>query len=260
MLGLIWRAYVSPLARAWCPFGTKTFSTKTFSNATAASAKQRQMHEHDELAATLQHAQHETYNWQWNGPHSPAPQRHGWENTAEAQAHSSVPSQRVQAHQAHQQSEPAAQLADPPGAITTCEQQAKAIGGYRTSVTTWPNGTGFKKTFYKRTLPSPPATAFASEEGRKLFAEALAAGHTNGFFKLMEQFRYKDSQNCGHGFTAGVLLKNKRWVCKKGRGALQQPVVIHQQIHYVYGPFFLECSDQPSWARSLLFYSGACMF
>lgn len=49
--------------------------------------------------------------------------------------------------------------------------------------------TGYKKTFYKRKLPSPPAIEFSSPEGRQLFAEALAEGHMTGFFKLMEQFR-----------------------------------------------------------------------
>ncbi|KAF5828256.1 Phytochelatin synthase-domain-containing protein [Dunaliella salina] len=196
MLGLIWRAYVSPL-RTLCPYS----ATQTFSNATA-SAKQRKVHAHGEHAATLQHTQHEIYNWQWIGPHgSPGPKGHGQETSAAAQTHSTVPPQQAP------QPEPVPQQADSAtGATTTCEQEAKAVGGYKTGVTTWPSGTGFKKTFYKRTLPSPPATAFASEEGRKLFAEALAAGHTNGFFKLMEQFSTQDEPAfCGLASLAMVL-------------------------------------------------------
>lgn len=81
-----------------------------------------------------------------------------------------------------------------------------------------PIATGFKKTFYKRHLPSPPAIAFACTEGRQLFQEALAAGTMAGFFKLMEQFRcsglwapdggYQDqSAGCG----SGVLMGGGAW-------------------------------------------------
>ncbi len=69
------------------------------------------------------------------------------------------------------------------------EQLASPLGGFSTGVTTLSSGQGFKRTFYKRKLPSPPSTAFSSPEGRQLFAEALTNGHMGGFFKLMEQFR-----------------------------------------------------------------------
>lgn len=49
--------------------------------------------------------------------------------------------------------------------ITTSELTASKAGGYATGVTTLPTGHGFKKTFYKRKLPSPPAIEFASLEG-----------------------------------------------------------------------------------------------
>jgi hypothetical protein len=49
--------------------------------------------------------------------------------------------------------------------VLTSELQAATMGGFSTGVTTKPTGQGFKRTFYKRNLPSPPATAFASPEG-----------------------------------------------------------------------------------------------
>eukprot|EP00210_Caulerpa_lentillifera_P008478 g8088.t1 len=44
------------------------------------------------------------------------------------------------------------------------------------------------RTFYKRTLPSPPAIAFSSTEGIELFREALENGTALSFFKLSEQY------------------------------------------------------------------------
>lgn len=51
------------------------------------------------------------------------------------------------------------------GSITASERQASATGGFSTGVTTMATGQGFKKTFYKRKLPTPPSIAFASPEG-----------------------------------------------------------------------------------------------
>ncbi|KXZ56469.1 hypothetical protein GPECTOR_1g42 [Gonium pectorale] len=65
---------------------------------------------------------------------------------------------------------------------------------------------GFKKTFYKRKLPSPPAIEFSSKEGRQLFQEALLEGSMVGFFKLMEQFNTQDEPAfCGLASLAMVL-------------------------------------------------------
>ncbi|KAG2486905.1 hypothetical protein HYH03_014405 [Edaphochlamys debaryana] len=65
---------------------------------------------------------------------------------------------------------------------------------------------GFKKTFYKRKLPSPPAIEFSSSEGRQLFQEALLDGGMAGFFKLMEQFNTQDEPAfCGLASLAMVL-------------------------------------------------------
>uniref|UniRef100_A0A7R9VTY1 glutathione gamma-glutamylcysteinyltransferase n=1 Tax=Chlamydomonas euryale TaxID=1486919 RepID=A0A7R9VTY1_9CHLO len=65
---------------------------------------------------------------------------------------------------------------------------------------------GVKKTFYKRHLPTPPCTAFASPEGRVLFQEALADGTMAGFFKLMEQFSTQDEPAfCGLTSLSMVL-------------------------------------------------------
>ncbi|GLC33020.1 hypothetical protein PLESTM_000015300 [Pleodorina starrii] len=66
--------------------------------------------------------------------------------------------------------------------------------------------TGLKKTFYKRKLPSPPATEFSSPEGRQLFQEALLEGSMVGFFKLMEQFNTQDEPAfCGLASLAMTL-------------------------------------------------------
>ncbi|KAK9904893.1 hypothetical protein WJX75_005037 [Coccomyxa subellipsoidea] len=65
---------------------------------------------------------------------------------------------------------------------------------------------GVIKTFYKRHLPSPPATSFSSLEGKQLFAEALLDGTMEGFFKLIEQFRTQDEPAyCGLASLAMVL-------------------------------------------------------
>uniref|UniRef100_A0A0D9WKP5 Peptidase C83 domain-containing protein n=1 Tax=Leersia perrieri TaxID=77586 RepID=A0A0D9WKP5_9ORYZ len=42
---------------------------------------------------------------------------------------------------------------------------------------------------YRRVLPSPPAVEFASEEGKRLFAEALQGGTLQGFFNLISYFQ-----------------------------------------------------------------------
>jgi hypothetical protein len=55
----------------------------------------------------------------------------------------------------------------PPATVTNSELSAAREGGYMTGVTTKPTGHGFKRTFYKRHLPSPPSIAFASPEGRR---------------------------------------------------------------------------------------------
>ena len=54
------------------------------------------------------------------------------------------------------------------------------------------SGPAFKRTFYKRDLPSPPATAFSSPEGQQLLMQAMAEGSAAGFFTLMEQFSTQD--------------------------------------------------------------------
>lgn len=65
---------------------------------------------------------------------------------------------------------------------------------------------GIKKTFYKRKLPTPPAVAFSSAEGRSMFQEALAAGHMTGFFKLIEQYSTQDEPAfCGLSSLTMVL-------------------------------------------------------
>jgi glutathione gamma-glutamylcysteinyltransferase len=69
-----------------------------------------------------------------------------------------------------------------------------------------PPPTGVKKTFYKRKLPTPPATEFSSTEGRLLFAEALQQGTMTGFFKLVEQYSTQDEPAfCGLASIAMVL-------------------------------------------------------
>jgi len=59
--------------------------------------------------------------------------------------------------------------------------------------------------FYQRALPQTQV-AFASDEGRTLFREALAAGHMENYFFLAEQFRTQDEPTfCGLSTLAMVL-------------------------------------------------------
>ena len=60
--------------------------------------------------------------------------------------------------------------------------------------------------FHRRELPSPPAIAFSSEEGRQIFREALAEGYMEGYFLLAEQFRTQDEPAyCGLATLTMVL-------------------------------------------------------
>lgn len=59
--------------------------------------------------------------------------------------------------------------------------------------------------FYQRHLPQSQVP-FASDEGRRLFREALAAGHMENYFFLAEQFRTQDGPTlCGLATLAMVL-------------------------------------------------------
>jgi glutathione gamma-glutamylcysteinyltransferase len=61
------------------------------------------------------------------------------------------------------------------------------------------------RTHHKRALPSS-AIAFASPEGRQLFAEALATGGMVGYFPLAEQFHTQsDPAYCGLGSLVTAL-------------------------------------------------------
>lgn len=62
-----------------------------------------------------------------------------------------------------------------------------------------------EKTFYRRPLPSE-AIAFSSPEGRALFADALAKGGLDGYFRLAEQFHTQsDPAFCGLGSLVVAL-------------------------------------------------------
>nr|QCX35398.1 phytochelatin synthase 2 [Arundo donax] len=59
---------------------------------------------------------------------------------------------------------------------------------------------------YRRVLPSPPAVDFSSPEGKRLFAEALAAGTMEGFFSLVSCFQTQSEPAfCGLASLAVVL-------------------------------------------------------
>jgi phytochelatin synthase len=61
------------------------------------------------------------------------------------------------------------------------------------------------ETLYRRPLPSE-AIAFSSLDGRKVFAEALAAGGLEGYFRLAEQFHTQsDPAFCGLGSLVVAL-------------------------------------------------------
>ncbi|EGG14857.1 Phytochelatins synthase [Cavenderia fasciculata] len=63
----------------------------------------------------------------------------------------------------------------------------------------------FKPSFYQRPLPSH-LIAFSSDEGRKIFREALGDGHMEGYFSLSEQFvSQSDPAYCGLATLAMVL-------------------------------------------------------
>ncbi|XXQ34946.1 glutathione gamma-glutamylcysteinyltransferase [Plasmodiophora brassicae] len=62
------------------------------------------------------------------------------------------------------------------------------------------------KSFYRRTLPEPPAIAFSSAQGRQVFLRATQSGHMERFFPLCEQFRTQDEPSfCGISTLAMVL-------------------------------------------------------
>jgi len=71
-------------------------------------------------------------------------------------------------------------------------------------------------TFYRRPLPSD-ATEFASPLGRELFAEALASGGLDGYFRVAEQFHTQaEPQFCGLGslvvaLNALAIDPGRRW-------------------------------------------------
>ncbi len=61
------------------------------------------------------------------------------------------------------------------------------------------------QSIYRRPLPEE-LVAFASDEGRRLFREALATGHMENFFALAEQFHTQaDPAFCGLGSLVVVL-------------------------------------------------------
>ncbi|KAJ4726928.1 Phytochelatin Synthase, Glutathione gamma-glutamylcysteinyltransferase [Melia azedarach] len=60
--------------------------------------------------------------------------------------------------------------------------------------------------FYRRVLPSPPATEFASPQGKQLFREALDGGTMEGFFKLVSYYQTQsEPAYCGLASLAVVL-------------------------------------------------------
>ena len=63
-----------------------------------------------------------------------------------------------------------------------------------------------KVEFYKRTLPET-CTAFNSDEGKRLFKEALLAGYANIYFPLAEQFRTQ-SEPAYCGLSTLVMVLN----------------------------------------------------
>jgi glutathione gamma-glutamylcysteinyltransferase len=73
-----------------------------------------------------------------------------------------------------------------------------------------------KTTFYRRPLPTD-TTEFSSMFGRQLFAEALASGGLDGYFRLAEQFHTQaEPQFCGLGslvvaLNALAIDPGRRW-------------------------------------------------
>ncbi len=88
------------------------------------------------------------------------------------------------------------------------------------------------RSFYKRSLPSPPATAFSSDQGRQIFQEALEDGTMTGFFKLMEQFRCNEPSM--HVKEIGVLVA-QRGSCMSVRQHPGRPSILRPSQHQ-HGP------------------------
>eukprot|EP00124_Ichthyophonus_hoferi_P003480 Ihof_evm2s303 gene=Ihof_evmTU2s303 len=62
------------------------------------------------------------------------------------------------------------------------------------------------RSFFRRSLPEPPAIAFAKPEGKRIFSEALSDGTMECFFPLIEQFRTQDEPSfCGLAALTMVL-------------------------------------------------------
>ena len=60
-------------------------------------------------------------------------------------------------------------------------------------------------TLYRRPLPAD-AVEFSSTAGRQLFAEALAAGGLDGYFRIAEQFHTQaEPEFCGLGSLVVAL-------------------------------------------------------
>ena len=61
------------------------------------------------------------------------------------------------------------------------------------------------QTLYRRPLPSPQIP-FASAQGKQLFAQALAQGHMEGYFRLAQQFHTQaEPAYCGLGSLVVAL-------------------------------------------------------
>eukprot|EP00941_MAST-03F_sp_MAST-3F-sp1_P004408 g4408.t1 len=68
-----------------------------------------------------------------------------------------------------------------------------------------PKATAPSNTLYRRSIPDS-CVAFSSPEGRGIFATAMAAGATDAFFPLIEQFRTQDEPAfCGLSTLVMVL-------------------------------------------------------
>eukprot|EP01132_Coremiostelium_polycephalum_P001471 gene1471-1855_t len=111
---------------------------------------------------------------------------------------------QVQQQQQQQQQKiivPTPPLPPPPINNTT----AAAAATTNTTTTTTPTTTKPQVSFYKRNLPSH-LVEFSSEEGRKLFRDALQQGYMEGYFALAEQFvSQSDPAYCGLATLAMIL-------------------------------------------------------
>ena len=107
--------------------------------------------------------------------------------------------------------------------------------------------------FYRRTLPCPPAVDFTSVEGKTIFQEALVEGTASIFFKLISQFHTQNEPAfCGLASTAMVLNALSIDPARQWKGSVWRH----------YDEWMLDCCESPEVVKKegITFDKVACLF